>query len=348
MIKKENGVDINKVCIITPYHMEPPSPRILREADALKEIGLEVNILYPPRGLNIHKRNIYIRNEFTKLINRYDKFIVYDLLTLFYLSLVIKKYNIKTKTIYEVIDDFPHYYSYKVLKRLIGKNILAFFLEKTEAFLIKHFTSFVLVNSSYLYNRLSKYTSNIDTLFYTSPFEGKDFFNNPDYPPAFVYIGAFTPEKGSNEIINLAITHPNIPFYVIGSSSPCNIKPKNLTIYPRYPIDKLFSILKKISKKYFIFGLSLIQNLNKSYAVQEANKDIDYLALGIPIVGNKRRTTYEKIQLGAGLLIDNLSIDMLFLRDIKLRLSAKAKEIYNLHYSYNRFKKVLSYAISCK
>jgi glycosyltransferase involved in cell wall biosynthesis len=51
--------------------------------------------------------------------------------------------------------------------------------------------------------------------------------------------------------------------------------------------------------------LSVIHPENESYLLQEANKDIDYIALGIPFIGNDRPPTLEKIKRGVGVLIND-------------------------------------------
>lgn len=333
---------VNKICFITPYHMQPPAPRVLMEMEILKKENFIVDMLFPPKELGIHQRNLYLKNEFNKIKNNYDKFIIYDLLSLVYLSPIIKQVG-KEKIIYEVLDSFPHYYSYKIFKRNFLDKFAVFCLDKLEEFYIKQYTNAVLVNSNSLFNRLTKYSKNVNTLLYSSPFENKTFYNNPNLVPAFLYIGLFNKEKGAEEIISLASKNKNINFYIIGDIK-IDIKEKlnNIIFYNRVESNKLFSILKKISQKNFLFGLSLIKSINKSYAMQEANKDIDYLALGIPIIGNKRLATYEKIQKGAGLLIDDKNLlEKIFDRSLKEKLSLKAKELYKLYYSFDNFKRTL-------
>jgi len=164
-------------------------------------------------------------------------------------------------------------------------------------------------------------------------------------PPAFIYIGTFSIEKGGNKILKLANKYPNIKFFIIGNSFISSKMPKNLILYPRLETDKLFNILKTISQNFFLFGLSFIESKNKSYAIQEANKDIDYLALGIPIIGNKRKPTYEKIKKGAGLLVDEDLNNKIFNKELKRNLSLMAKKLYNQHFSYKNFRKVLLNAV---
>jgi glycosyltransferase involved in cell wall biosynthesis len=63
--------------------------------------------------------------------------------------------------------------------------------------------------------------------------------------------------------------------------------------------------LSELFKRYNPVGLSIIIPENESYALQEANKDIDYISMGIPFIGNDRLPTYEKIARGMGTLDSN-------------------------------------------
>jgi len=100
---------MKRVCIITPYHMNPPAYRMLKEKKFLMEMGMSVEILHPPKGLGIIARNLYLYEKLKKSVKNFDLFIVYDLLTLIFLSKVLYKY--KHKVVYEVLDSFPEYYT---------------------------------------------------------------------------------------------------------------------------------------------------------------------------------------------------------------------------------------------
>ena len=74
-------------------------------------------------------------------------------------------------------------------------------------------------------------------------------------------------------------------------------------------------------------------------ASQEANKDIDYLALGIPIIGNHRFPTEEKIYAGCGVFIENESDIKRLISSESMReeISVKCRDYYLTHYSFERF-----------
>jgi len=331
-----------RICFITPYHMNPKAPRIEKEMNILKEEKFvsKVSIIHPKKEQSIFARNMYLQKELKRQIDLYDKFIIYDLLTLFFLLPII--YNKKEKVIYEILDSFPYYYSYKLFKNKLLYNLSVLVIKKLESFLINKFTNNVIVNSQILYKRISTYSKDAVFIPYTSPFENKDFYNNPLNKICFLYIGLFTEDKGAMQILELSKKNIDIIFFIIGDIN----YSFNLDEYPniitkgRINSNDLLIELKEISKKYFIYGISLIRSKNYSYAIQEANKDIDYLSLGIPIIGNKRKATYEKILNGAGILLEDFKIDEIAEMKNK-QLSNRALEIYKQFYSNSLFKQEL-------
>jgi len=102
--------------------------------------------------------------------------------------------------------------------------------------------------------------------------------------------------------------------------------------------------LKQLMDDYFLFGFSLIKDANESYAVQNANKDIDYLALGIPIVGNHRKTTEELIEAGCGYFHEDVEKIRKLGVEEKNRLKTRSLEVYQKRFSNKRFKEVLNQA----
>lgn len=321
--------------------MQPPAPRILKEIEVLKE-KYKVDIIYPSKDLGVLKRNIFLFKKVKKIKNNYDKFIVYDLLTLFFMIFLIDK----NKIIYEVLDSFPEYYSYKFIKNSILRKIIKGTLEKIEFILSKYFVKAIIANSLILSKRLSKYNYKTYFIPYTSPFEEFEFYNNPDKALAFLYIGLFNEEKGADEILKLVQIYKDFKFFIIGDIK-YNIDKNlnNIVVKNRMDFQNLFDYINKLSNDYFLFGFSLIKTINKSYAIQEANKDIDYLSLGIPIIGNKREATYNKIKEGAGILIDKFNTNLK--NKEKKELSFKAKEIYHKLYSNDFFKNNLLKVIKC-
>ncbi|WP_185954247.1 hypothetical protein [Balnearium lithotrophicum] len=315
----------------------------MKEREILEKNGFKVDILHPPKGKGILSRNLYLKREMEKFIVMYDYFVIYDMLTLLFLINDIKTAT-KKKIIYEIIDIFPYYYSYKITKNSIISYPVKQLLVKIEDLIVRRYVSKAIVNSWFLYKRFKKIKKEVSYIPYTSPFEKKEFNNNPNLPPAFIYIGQFSLEKGAEQIIKLALEFNNFPIFVIGDYCYKLNKdslPQNVRFYPRTSTKNLFNLLFDFSQKHFLYGLSLITGKNKSFFYQEANKDIDYLSLGIPIIGNERPPTYEKIKLGGGLLYTDLSPQILFNKSLKRKLKEKALEIYEKYYSNYIFEKKL-------
>lgn len=100
--------------------------------------------------------------------------------------------------------------------------------------------------------------------------------------------------------------------------------------------------LGNLLKDYFLFGFSLIKAAHYSYAVQEANKDIDYLAMGIPLIGNQRIPTKEKIDAGCGLLIDDPElIQKINHVDTRRKLMKNCLQYYQTNYAAIHFNQKL-------
>jgi glycosyltransferase involved in cell wall biosynthesis len=307
---------------------------------------MDVDILNPLKGMRVIERNLFLYNQLKNLSYVFDIIVVYDLLTLFFLFKLLRSWKIakNCKVVYEVLDSFPEYYSYKLLKNFpILSTIFQSSIRLIEFLLSKHIADKVIVNSRALYLRIKKYNSNTFWIPYTSPFERLNFYNDPQKPVAFIYLGLFSEEKGAKEILRFARQYPNYPIFVIGDIHySITHFPKNFFIYHKMSFSQLGELLKKLSEQYFLFGFSLIKAKNKSYAIQEANKDIDYLSLGIPILGNKRPATYEKIKFGAGILLGEVNRYNLESPILKAELSKKAKKLYNSLYANSRIKKLLA------
>lgn len=319
--------------------MTPPAPRLLKEQEVLGGVA-EVKIISPDKKFGILKRNLFLYRELRQNKNKYDLFIFYDLLTfIFLLPLIIGH---KQKFIYEVLDSFPHYYSYKLSKNKILNKLIVSFLLKVEHFFAKYFVIKVIVNSYALFERFQVLGGKVILLNYSSPFEAAGFYNNPKNKNAFLYIGLFSKDKGADEVLEMSKRHPDNKFYIIGDLVCCFDKCDypNVICEGRLAPDMLLERIKNIGENNFIWGISLIQSMNYSYAIQEANKDIDYLALGIPILGNKREATYKKIREGAGVLL--MDFERVFVSsNQKKQYSDNAKHIYYKYYSSILFSKSL-------
>jgi len=312
--------------------MNPPNFRVIFEKQTLSEI-FKVTVLTPPSESNLITRNFFLRKKLLNLLknNLPRIIIVYDLLTLLFLNSVLKKHRKKQiRVIYEMIDDFSYYYSYKLIKNKI--NIIGYKIFSNLEKKLLSFVDFVIVNSPHLFDKVkNKYNfERVELIYYTSPYENLSPKNNPILTSAFIYIGQFSLEKGAKEVFALAEKFPTKRFYIVGDNRYKNVSNLRNVIFlskgERIHYEKIRIILSDLLSKYFLWGLSIIPNFNKSFFRQEANKDIEYLSLGIPIIGNNRPGIRNKLE--SVLFVENLSnnnIDDLYL---KKKLSHKALEVY--------------------
>jgi hypothetical protein len=184
---------------------------------------------------------------------------------------------------------------------------------------------------------------------YTSPFEDKPLqVISGQQKPCLLYIGVFSQEKGAAKMLETQKTY-QIPLMIFGE---CRYKIDDIsdliTFYPHQSTSALTNILRELSHSWFFIGFSLIESVNKSYETQEANKDIDYLALGVPFIGNKRPTTYEKIISGCGVLESDIQGVKELIEDVQSykNKSENCLKYYHDHYSAKRFKQGLLMALS--
>ena len=103
--------------------------------------------------------------------------------------------------------------------------------------------------------------------------------------------------------------------------------------------QKMKVILDEEAKKFNLVGMSVTKSVNKSNETQEINKDIDYLAMGIPIIGNHRPLTEEKIKSGCGVFMeDGESVNSL-LRNYQYakNISSNCRKLYKEKYSKQHY-----------
>lgn len=98
---------------------------------------------------------------------------------------------------------------------------------------------------------------------------------------------------------------------------------------------ELVQKLSDLTGRFFLAGISIIRPIHLSYATQEANKDIDYLSVGIPIIGNHRLPTEEKILSGCGIFQeDEIKLKQLISdKSFRKELTVNCVDYYNRHYS---------------
>lgn len=250
------------------------------------------------------------------------------------------------KTVYETLDNFPYYVFYGLCLRYPFLRRYSF-IEKIVAFLerlyVTLFADAIIVNSEQLFNNFHKKAT---LLFYASPLETLDKLYNPNKAPAFVYLGIISPEKGIHDIIAIQKQY-DIPVFLFGNLSSNETAlsqhfAANESIIYKNRMDSLALAkeLQAIMKQYALIGFSLIKPVHFSYATQEANKDIDYLALGIPIIGNHRGPTAEKIRRGCGVFVDDEKVVQRLVGDklFRRRISQRCKDCYDERYSQRLYK----------
>jgi len=348
-----------KIGIFTCLSMIPPHPRIEMEFDLLVQNGYQVEIIFSRNKKNsegIIKTILYyitftyfrwdLIYRYRNRVDEFDIVIAYDMALLPLLKYAKKKGK---KTIYEVIDNNVHLIAYHLLKQLkilfFIKPFLILIFTKLEKILSKHADT-IIVNSIPLAENYPPQKTRIN--YYASPFENTAFTLGNATRCAFLYLGIFSLEKGAFKMLELAEKY-NLPLIIFGEiRGDIHFNPAVKIIHQnRSPITEISTKIIEISAQHRLIGLSLIQSINKSYATQEANKDIDYLAFGIPLIGNYRITTKEKIDAGCGVLYeDDNKIKLLINDEMFYRsLSKNAKEYYQKKYSVKKFEQLLIRAV---
>jgi len=303
-----------RVAIFTKDIMNPPHPRIQMEMEILRKHGFLPTLFH---GHSVKPQKLYdkICYFLTLTFFRWDlirlfklKEIEFDVVIIYDFSLLplTRFYNKKgVRVIYEIIDDNTELIAYHIVKKRAWLapfiHILKGRLKKMEHNYVDAYCDNMIINSDNLrYIHPAKAVSN----YYASPFESISLQNDPQLPPAFIYLGLISSEKGWQEMLELRRKF-KIPLFLYGNFSPTELS-HTLTlesdVYHQKKLDSntLALELTALASKFRLIGISLIKSVNESYAFQEANKDIDYLALGIPFVGNNRGSTKEKIEAGVG------------------------------------------------
>lgn len=310
--------------ILTPYSFNPLHPRLEYVEKYLIKHGYDVkkyNLKCKNRVIN--KLNWLTLTFFQipsffkaiKYLWKYKKEIkIVYIQDLQYLPIAMIAKVFKKKVIYDTLDNNVELNFYHLSNRFKMFQKLSF-IKETISFIEKKITKYfcdkIIVNSKALATYFEPNQTNL--LYYTSPFEKKTEMNSNN-EIAFLYLGGFWKMKGSEIILDFIEKH-NKKLFIFGM---LNKKEKDivdriklldnlgLVIYvDRLSSEALENKLSELVKTYKLIGFSLTQEVNLSNATQEINKDIDYLAMGIPIVGNHRKPTEEKIEAGCGVFIDN-------------------------------------------
>ena len=343
---------MKKILIAVPFSLQTIHARVKIEKEILEEEGFSVSLF---SGFDSVIPNLIIKifNLLTlkyfdwgyifsivKISKKYDIVLIYNF-KLLPLVLFVKN----KKIIYQTLDHNVSYHFYELSKRLPPLSYFKKILLPTFTYLEKNIAkkaSNIIVNSY----PLGDYLANSIVNLYSSPFEGISLSHNSHKKFALLYVGKLSVEKGSLETVQLA-NRMNIPLYIFGRIGDLKTKEilqdKMCNFIGNFPPEKLLIELKKLSENFNFLGVSLIKKSHFSYSIQEANKDIDYLALGVPIIGNERLPTKEKIDAGCGFFINDVN-DINDIKDYD-KLSNNCVEYYNRFYTKEIFKKNLLKAI---
>ena len=350
------------ILILTPYSFNPLHPRLEYIEKYLIKNGYKVkkyNLKCSNRIIN--KLNWFSLTFFQvpsffksfKYIWQYrDETKIIYIQDLQYLPISIMAKLFGKKVIYDTLDNnvelnFYHLLNrFKIFKKFIFLKKILTFLEKR---LSEYFCDEIIVNSKALQEYLKPNRANL--IYYTSPFENK-FKLNWNREVACLYLGGFWKMKGADIILDF-IEKNSRKLFIFGSLNSHEtdilekiefLKQKNLVFFvERISSIELENRLAKLYLDYKLLGFSLTQEVNLSNATQEINKDIDYLAMGIPLIGNHRIPTKEKIDSGCGVLIeDKVAVEKLLQDELFYKtLSTNCIDYYNRYYSQTIFEKKL-------
>ncbi len=337
-----------KIGIFTCRPVNPLHPRLEAFANYFKSKNIQYEFIPPvkhPVFSRINWLSLFFFDNLSVLRNRkkpseYDLILVNDLK---YLPIARFAKRFSKTVIYDTIDHNVSLRAYSLGKKIplpgfMKKGIIKYFTRK-ERKLAADFCDTVIVNSE----ALKEYFNNrAETLYYYSPFESLPEKNKISNPPALIYLGEFSAEKGAGEVLEIR-EKMNIELFIYGTVYSDQFRNKlnhpMIHFTGKIAQEELALRLSDHLKKYFLIGFSLIRPAHLSYEIQEANKDIDYLALGIPIIGNHRLPTGEKINSGCGIFSDDASglIKLISDPDFRIQLSSNCREYYNARYAKRSF-----------
>lgn len=308
-----------KVGIFTPRSLKPLHPRLVAYQTFFKteKIDFEIHSFSEETSgefsitnwLSLWFFDWNAVNKCKPLVCQYDVILVNDMK---YLPLVEYAYGLGKKVIYETIDHNVYLRFYQLQNRFPFfkkfKKFITSYFERQEKKYVDKFCNEVIVNSDALRQYLGQKAT---VLYYSSPLEDIGEPNNQENPPALLYLGAFTTDKGALETISLA-QKLQLQLFVFGPISESvvmtAVQAPTITHIPKLAVIELKFRLKELLSQHFLIGISLIEPVHYSYEVQEANKDIDYLSLGAPIIGNTRKPTADKINIGCGWFVDDVNL----------------------------------------
>jgi glycosyltransferase involved in cell wall biosynthesis len=344
------------ILILTPYSFNPLHPRLeyiekylSKNGYIIKKYNLkcENRVINKLNWLSLTFFQVPSFFKSIKYLWRYrkeSKILYLQDLQYLHISILAKIFGYKV--IYDTLDNnvelnFYHLSNrFKFFKKLsFIKKIISFMEKKMSNYLCDE----IIVNSKALVEYFEP--NRVDLIYYTSPFENR-FNMNIDKEMAFLYLGAFSKDKGAYDILNF-IDKKRVKLYIFGDTSNDILeriaKSTNIIYKDRVSSSILEKEIKILLNNYCLIGFSLIKDVHYSYATQEANKDIDYLAMGIPLIANHRKPTKEKIDAGCGVFIDDDKKveELLSDKEFYKILSSNCLEYYNQNYAQDIFEKRL-------
>ncbi len=308
---------MRRVTIFTTNSVEKLHPRIEMQKTILENNGFSVNLV-----LSTERREGFVWeiinlmtlkyfkwraiNRFKKQMDDCDIAHIYDLQLLPLAKVAHKK---RKKVIYETIDDNVPLNFFAISKKLgflnLFKGAIIRSMENYEKNFSNKYCHQIIVNSP---NLIAKFKEGKVTYIpYSSPLQdlSSESFSE-EKETVFLYLGKLTEGKGARIYKDLIEQHKHKMLFFgkaydafsidFSVNNPMVLPMGNLTS------SQLKTALLSAIKEYNLVGLSIILPENESYKWQEANKDIDYIAMGIPFIGNDRPPTLEKIEKGVGAL----------------------------------------------
>jgi hypothetical protein len=349
------------ILLLSPYSTKPIHPRLY----SLKKLFENRNMSYKlitfcPHNFFLNKINILFLHYFDLIAAIKLFFLLFKerktikliyIQSLKYLLLIPVAKLFRKIVVYETLDNNVELFFYNLskkrtfLKKALFVKKFFYFLDIT---ILKFFCDKIIVNSIELFDLFRK--NNIETkiIYYTSPLEyiyNKKYFA---FECSFLYLGLFSMDKGALEMIKLVKKY-NKKLYIFGRVEIQDSKlmdefynllsEQKIILENNLSPEELSKKLKEMISINSFIGLSLIKNAHISYATQEANKDIDYLAIGLPIIGNKRGPTREKIISNCGVFFDNDNDVRRLLNDIDfyMYVSETSRNYYENKYSNEIF-----------
>lgn len=337
-----------KIGFFTPRSVDPLHPRLVAFRDYFRKKGITPVFInqsqYKPalvtriNWLSLWFFDFYAIRKCKPLVNDFDIIVVNDLK---YLPLVRFAKRQNKTVIYDTIDHNVYLRLHQLEKKVrpvrLLRTWLAGMFKKLELRYALRYCDEILVNSdslkAYFHNRAH-------ALYYASPLENVTAENNPDNETALLYLGAFTRDKGAEEILSLRrkLKCTLLIYGYAEKEFSESLSEEGIFYKQKISTEELRSEMEKHLTQNFLMGVSLIRPAHYSYEVQEANKDIDYLAMGIPILGNHRWATAQKIEAGCGIYYDDPEVpDRIRDNVLKKQWSIKALELYRAKYFSEHF-----------